>query len=178
MSILIFINRILKHIVFNVPFLRKFYEKGCFIKHIRKQRIINFFFQKIFRINSQCKFSVHFTSQVVFPEKLNFGKNVEKSLLLSGGCYFQAGNGIEIGDDTLIAPGVKIISANHNVRSKDREWVAGEPIKIGKNCWIAANAIILPGVEIGDNVVVGAGAVVTKSFSSDVIIAGNPAKIL
>jgi maltose O-acetyltransferase len=53
-----------------------------------------------------------------------------------------------------------------------------EPIRIGKGCWIGANAVILPAVQLGDRVVVGAGAVVTKSFPADSVIVGNPARAL
>jgi len=97
--------------------------------------------------------------------------------MFSGGCYIQGGNGIEIGDGTIFAPGVRIISANHDPMNLD-QWLPGKPIKIGKNCWIGANAVVLPGVKLGDSVIVGGGAVVTKSFPSNVIIAGNPAQVI
>jgi acetyltransferase-like isoleucine patch superfamily enzyme len=109
--------------------------------------------------------------------KITIGENVWKSFASSGGCYIQGANGIEIGDNTIFAAGIKIISSNHQPGNMDG-WVEERPIKIGKNCWIGANAVILPGVELGDHVIVGAGAIVTKSFPSGVIIAGNPARIL
>ena len=84
---------------------------------------------------------------------------------------------MKIGDNTLIAPGVKIISANHDFENK-LDYVRKLPVVIGKNCWIGANAVILPGVELGDNVIVGAGSVVTKSFGNNLIIAGNPAVVI
>ena len=91
--------------------------------------------------------------------------------------YPQGINGIEIGDDTIFAPGVKIISANHSISNLDSHEKA-PPVKIGKNCWLGANAVILPGVVLGDNVTVGAGSVVTKSFESNVILGGVPAKVI
>ena len=109
---------------------------------------------------------------------LEKGNNiVKKSLIMSPSCYLQAINGIEIGEDTLFGPGVKIISANHDMLDYKKA-VTEKPIKIGTECWIGANAVILPAVEIGDRVIVGAGSVVTQSFGDDVKIAGNPAKII
>lgn len=139
-------------------------------------RIINFIFQKIFRMNSQVPFQVHYTTQVIGSDII-IHSNVWKSFALSGNCYIQAGNGIEIGENTIFAPGVKIISANHDLANL-KEWKKARSIRIGKNCWIGANAIILPEVVLEDNVVVGAGSLVTKSFPSNSVIVGNPAKII
>lgn len=138
-------------------------------------KIINLFFQKILKINGGVKFMVHFTSQV--NGRITLGRNVVKSFANSGSCYVQGINGVYIGDNTIFAPGVKIISSNHKI-GEITEHVKGKPIKIGSNCWIGANSVILPNVELGDNVVVGAGSIVTKSFSENTVIAGNPAKII
>lgn len=87
---------------------------------------------------------------------------------------------VKIGDNCLIAPQVGIYTACHpleeDVRISGLE--LGKPITIGNNCWIGGHAVINPGVTLGDNVVVGSGSVVTKSFPSNVVIAGNPAKII
>lgn len=87
---------------------------------------------------------------------------------------------VKIGDNCLIAPQVGIYTAEHpidrNTRISGLE--LGRPITIGNDCWIGGNAVINPGVTLGDNVIVGSGSVVTKSFPSNVIIAGNPAKII
>lgn len=139
-------------------------------------RIVNFLYQKIFRINSEVPFMVHYTS--VVRKTVFLGKHVAFYLANSGGCYIQGINKIYIGDYTMIAPGVKIISANHDVNDPEKHDKSAEPIRIGSYCWLGTNSIILPGVQLGNHVVVGAGAVVTKSFGPYVVIAGNPAKVI
>lgn len=118
---------------------------------------------------------VHFTSAV--RGDIQIGKDVWMSFATSGGCYIQGNNGIRIGDDTIFAPGVKIISANHDFDNFN-SWSKESPVVIGRHCWIGANAVILPGVVLGDNVVVAAGAVVTKSFPEGSMVAGVPARLL
>ena len=169
---------VLRKIVFAIPLTREWYRRGYFNRAVRKQRFVNYLFKMVFGVNADVPWSVHFTSRVTVPTRIKFGEGLERSFMFSGGCYIQGGNGIEIGDGTIFAPGVKIISANHNPEDLNRWLPDDKPIKIGKNCWIGANAVILPGVELGDHVVVGAGAVVTKSFPGGVVIAGNPAKII
>lgn len=87
---------------------------------------------------------------------------------------------IYIGDGTLIAPNVTIVAASHPISPKLRAegYGCNEPVYIGKNVWIASNVTILPGVHIGDNSVIGAGAVVTKDIPANVIAVGNPARVL
>ncbi len=137
--------------------------------------VLDFLFKKVLRHNHRVPWPIHFTSQVVCPERVKFGKGFWPGD--SMGVYIQANNGVEIGDYTNIAPGVGLISANHDPLDNSRH-VPGKPIKIGSHCWIGMNAVILPEVELGDYVIVGAGAVVTKSFPGHVVIAGNPARII
>ena len=85
--------------------------------------------------------------------------------------------GIHIGANTLVAGGSTILSHDHCKRVGNNQPYLTETY-IGKNCFIAIGAIILPGVRIGDEVIVGAGAVVTKDVPSNCIVAGNPAKII
>lgn len=94
------------------------------------------------------------------------------------GNYFQAIEEIVIGKGTYIACNVAIITANHNF-SKLEEHFKGQPVILGKECWIGFNSVILPGVVLGDRTIVGAGSIVTKSFpEGHCIIAGNPAKVI
>lgn len=87
---------------------------------------------------------------------------------------------IYIGDYTMIGPNVTIASAGHPIdptlRQKGLQY--NMPVHIGKNCWIGAGVIIVPGITIGDNVVIGAGSIVTKDLPSNVVAVGNPCKIL
>jgi acetyltransferase-like isoleucine patch superfamily enzyme len=135
----------------------------------------NFIFQKIFKINGKVPFMVHYTS--IVSGKITIGKEVVRYFANSNCCYIQGINGIEIGDNSMFASGVKIISANHNKVDYNKHDKAN-PIKIGNNCWIGTNVVILPEVCLGDNVIVAAGSVVSKSFGSNLIIGGVPAKIL
>lgn len=112
------------------------------------------------------------------------GKNIEFDIddlnnFSGSGCYFQTFDAkIQIGKGTYIAKNVGIITSNHNFFNLE-EHCEGRDVKIGKHCWIGMNAIILPGVELGERTIVGAGAVVTHSFESgNCIIAGNPAKVV
>ena len=93
------------------------------------------------------------------------------------GNYFQTINGkIIIGKGSYIAPNVGLITTNHNIADLDQH-LSGKDIVLGKNCWIGMNSVVLPGVILGDHTVVGAGSVVTKSFSQGhCVIAGNPAR--
>ncbi|MBW8192597.1 sugar O-acetyltransferase [Neiella marina] len=87
---------------------------------------------------------------------------------------------VRIGDNCLMAPQVGIYTANHPLDRAERvsgvEFAA--PVTIGNDCWIGGHATINPGVTLGDNVVVASGAVVTKSFGDNVVIAGNPARVI
>ncbi len=107
---------------------------------------------------------------------VHFGKNIYANFNLT---MVDDGH-IYVGDYTMFAPGVIVATAGHPILPELRETVYqyNMPVHIGKNCWIGAGAIILPGVTIGDQVVVGAGSVVTKDLPSNVVAVGNPCRVI
>jgi maltose O-acetyltransferase len=123
---------------------------------------------------------------VDYGENIYFGNNCEVNM----NCTFLDDNRITIGDNALIAPNVQIYTAFHPTNAKERfgtpkadgsfEFCKTQtaPVKIGNNVWIGGGAIILPGVCIGDDVVIGAGSVVTKDIPEHVVACGNPCRIV
>lgn len=87
---------------------------------------------------------------------------------------------IYIGDDTMIGPNVTIATAGHPLLPELRRqgYQYNRTVRIGKNCWLGAGVIVVPGITIGDNVVIGAGSIVTKDVPSNVVAVGNPCRIL
>ena len=87
---------------------------------------------------------------------------------------------IYVGDYTMIGPNVTLAAAGHPILPELRQagYQFNLPVRIGRNCWLGAGVIVVPGVTIGDNVVIGAGSVVTKDLPSDVVAAGNPCRVL
>jgi len=87
---------------------------------------------------------------------------------------------IYVGDHTMIGPNVTIATAGHpitpDLRAKNYQY--NMPVHIGKNCWLGAGVIVLPGITIGDNVVIGAGSIVTKDLPDNVVAVGNPCHVL
>lgn len=87
---------------------------------------------------------------------------------------------ITIGEDVQIGPNVQLLTPTHPVDPLPRQqkWEAAEPIVIGDNVWLGGGVIVLPGVTIGENSVIGAGAVVTRDIPPNVIAVGNPARVV
>lgn len=107
---------------------------------------------------------------------VHFGKNVYANFNLT----LVDDTHIYVGDYTLLGPNVTLAAAGHPLEPDLRQqgYQYNKPIHIGKNCWLGAGVIVLPGITIGDNVVVGAGSVVTKDLPNNVVAVGNPARII
>lgn len=149
-------------------------------------------------IHNYCKISA------LGAEKISIGKNfsmrdntiieslgslTEKSQSLEIGdncgfsenCHIAIRGNIKIGNDVIFGPGTKIFSENHSFQKNElirKQLSVRKGVTIGNNCWIGANVIILDDVSLKNNVIVAAGSVVTKSFDSNCIIAGVPAKFI
>lgn len=115
------------------------------------------------------------------PFSTDCGLNITvgDNVFINQGCHFMDMGGITIGNDVMIGPKVNLVSAGHPVApSERRNGIVAKPITIGNNVWIGAAATILPGVTIGDNAVIAAGAVVSRSVPADTLAAGVPARVL
>lgn len=106
--------------------------------------------------------------------------SIAERVYININCTILDGGNVHIGSDCLIGPNVQIITINHPTNPTERlqKTSIAQDVVIGKNVWIGAGAIILPGVTIEDNAVVGAAAVVTRKVTSGSTVVGNPAKIL
>ncbi|MCP4325919.1 MAG: acyltransferase [Alteromonadales bacterium] len=133
------------------------------------------FFQKVLGFNRKVYWPVHFTSIVSGHKNIYAGIDTCPGYM--PGCYIQGIGKIYIGDYTQISANVGIITANHELHDSTKHVI--DTVRIGKYCWIGMNVMILPGVELGDHTIVGAGSVVTKPFTEGYcVIAGNPAKVI
>lgn len=143
---------------------------------------VNWIFQYVLRITSRRVLFIHFTNTISADRGVfltGVGEHAERCLRVNGGILVQASNGVEIDRSVLIAPGVKIISGNHDLNDFAKESVQCNPIVIGADCWLGANSVILPGVDLLPGTIVGAGSVVTRGFGrGHIVVAGNPAKIV
>lgn len=117
---------------------------------------------------------------IVPPMKFTIGKHIS----IGEGCYFNQGATfiddwkIEIGNHCLFGPNVTLCTTGHAISPRHRgDGMYSFPIRIGDGCWIGANVVILPGVTIGDNSVIGAGSIVTKDIPANVVAFGAPCHV-
>ncbi|MFT4167998.1 MAG: sugar O-acetyltransferase [Dysgonomonas sp.] len=120
------------------------------------------------------------TTTVCIPFYTDWGKftTIGKNVFINMGCTFMDRGGITIEDKVLIAPKVNLITENHPESPEDRRYVYAKPILIKEGAWIGASVTILPGVTVGENAIVSAGAVVTKDVEANTIVGGVPAKFI
>ncbi len=107
---------------------------------------------------------------------VHFGKNIYCNF----GVTMVDDTHIYVGDYTMFGPHVTVATAGHPILPELRQkgYQYNAPVHIGKNCWIGAGVLIMPGISVGDNVVIAAGSVVTKDLPSNVIAVGNPCRVL
>ena len=110
-------------------------------------------------------------SRVMPPVTVVRGNSVKigKNVVVMNNALFMAAGGITIEDNVLVAA---------NAQLYDHAVLTCKPVHLKRNCWIGAGATILPGVTVGENAVVGAGAVVTKDVEANTVVGGNPAKLI
>ncbi len=116
------------------------------------------------------------------PLYVDYGSNVR----IGARCFANYGlvaldvAAITIGDDVQIGPNVQLLTPTHPLEAEPRrqKWEAAEPITIGDNVWLGGGVIVCPGVTIGSDTVVGAGAVVTRDLPAGVLALGNPARVV
>jgi acetyltransferase-like isoleucine patch superfamily enzyme len=120
------------------------------------------------------------TTTVAIPFYTNFGRfiTIGKRVYINHACSFLDMGGITLEDDVLIGPKVNLVTENHPLNPADRRSLISKPIIIKRNAWIGAAATILPGVIIGENSVVAAGAVVSKDVPPNTVVGGVPAKVI
>lgn len=114
------------------------------------------------------------------PFYSDFGENIVigKNVFVNHACTFMDRGGITLEDNVLIGPKVNLITTNHPINPAERRATISQPIIIRKGAWIGVGATILPGVTIGKNSIVAAGAVVSKDVPDNSIVGGIPAKII
>jgi len=120
------------------------------------------------------------STTVLAPFHINLGifTRIGKNVFINHDCTFLDIGGITIEDDVLIGPKVSIITESHPLNPAERKALLAKPIVIKRNAWIGAGAIILPGVTVGENSVVAAGATVAQDIPANSVVAGIPAKVI
>jgi acetyltransferase-like isoleucine patch superfamily enzyme len=120
------------------------------------------------------------STRIFPPFYTNFGQFITlgKNVFINHACSFVDMGGITIEDDVLIGPRVNLLTENYPLDPSDRQTLQLKSILIKRNAWIGAAATILPGVTIGENAVVAAGAVVSKDVPANTVVGGVPAKII
>jgi acetyltransferase-like isoleucine patch superfamily enzyme len=124
--------------------------------------------------------NVDSSTTVFVPFYTNFGRfiRIGKNVFINHACSFLDMGGITIEDDVLIGPKVNLITENHPLEATNRRAVISKPIVVKRNAWIGAAATILPGVTIGENSVIAAGAIVTSDVPANTIVGGVPARVI
>ena len=118
--------------------------------------------------------------EIRLPFYTDYGRNIRlgKRVFINNGATFTDLGGIHLADDVLIGPNATLISVNHPLDPAQRRGIELKPVYVRQNAWIGANTTILPGVTVGENAVVAAGAVVTRNVPANTVVAGVPARVI
>ena len=120
--------------------------------------------------------------ELLSPFTCDYGNNIVlgKNVFINSNCYFMDGAKITVGDNVFIGPSCGFYTANHplDYQTRNQGIEQALPILIGNNVWLGGNVIVLPGVEIGDGCVIGAGSVGTKDIEANSIATGVPCKVI
>lgn len=157
-------------------FLSKLGGEGFRGENLPLSRVVKCFItQKILLQNRRVPWPVHWSTKISAPNNIVRGTRYPG---LSMGCHIDGRNGIAFGKNVWVGPRVSIISMNHDPNDY-HNYLEADPIKIGDNCWLGANAVILPGVELGEHTIVAAGSVVTRPYTQgNQVLAGVPARVV
>lgn len=120
------------------------------------------------------------TFRLVPPVRSDHGLSIRvgRDVFVDHGCTLNDIGGIDIGDEVMIGPNVSLLTSGHPLDpATRRRAITAAPIRLGRNVWIGASAVVLQGVTIGDDSVVGAGSVVTRDVPAGVLVAGSPARV-
>lgn len=120
------------------------------------------------------------STEIRLPFRTDFGRNLHigKDVFINSGAMFVDLGGIYLGDHVLIGPNVTIASVNHRMAPQERRHLNLKSVYIHQNAWLGANVTVTPGVVIGENAVVAAGAVVTRNVPKNTVVAGVPARVI
>jgi acetyltransferase-like isoleucine patch superfamily enzyme len=130
------------------------------------------------RLSEILGYVIHDSTTIFPPFHTNFGRSIKlgKHVFINHACSFLDMGGIVIEDQVLIGPRVNIVTENHPIDPSERRALVASPVVIQRNAWIGAGATLLPGVTIGENAIVAAGAVVSKDVEANTVVGGVPAK--
>ncbi len=164
------------------PILQKFYELSENARKITMELNNKYHTQEeirnLFSKLTDKKVDESFRMFPPFYTECGVNISVGKNVFINACCKFQDQGGIEIGDNVFIGHSVIIATLNHDLKIENRISMFAQKVKIGNNVWVGSGVNILPGITIGDGSVIGMGAVVTKDVPENVIVAGNPAKVI
>lgn len=161
-----------------------------FLKFPLRQKIKSY--AKDLKMGNFCHFSFYPNAQISFEKNIeirnycniwvekNAQLHIKENFFMNNYCSINCLEKIEIGENTLFGEGVKLYDHNHQYHSKgvEKQKFNTAPIKIGKNCWLGSNVIVLKGVNIGDNSIIGAGCVIHKDVPANSIIINKQEQII